>query len=146
MFVCFGQQEQHTENREKNNTLNRDGKSVGDVTATGAGPTTPTTGSSETNNSRNSVVDITTSSSSTTTTNNNNPEDAMLKRDYVIRELVDTEKDYVRDLGLVVEGYMALMRNPDCDIPMPEDLKSGKDKMVFGNIEAIYEWHKRYVM
>lgn len=35
------------------------------------------------------------------------------------------------------------MRNEE--IPVPEDLKNGKDKIVFGNIEAIYEWHREYV-
>lgn len=25
---------------------------------------------------------------------------------------------------------------------MPEDLRAGKDRMIFGNIEAIYEWHR----
>lgn len=72
-------------------------------------------------------------------------EEALHKREYVMRELVDTERDYVRDLSLVVEGYMAVMRDPEasgCDIPVPDDLKSGKDKMIFGNIEAIYEWHR----
>lgn len=72
-------------------------------------------------------------------------ESALQKREYVIRELVETERDYVRDLRLVVEGYIALMRDPECEIPMPEDLRSGKDKMVFGNLEAIYEWHREYV-
>lgn len=67
---------------------------------------------------------------------------AIQKREYVIRELVDTERDYVNDLREVVEGYMALMKDPDCEIPMPEDLRGGKDKMVFGNVEAIYEWHR----
>lgn len=67
---------------------------------------------------------------------------SMRKREYVIRELVETERDYVRDLKDVTEGYMIFMRNPDCEIPMPEDLKGGKDKMVFGNLEAIYEWHR----
>ena len=67
---------------------------------------------------------------------------AIQKREYVIRELLDTERDYVNDLREVVEGYMALMRDPESEIPMPEDLKGGKDKMVFGNIEAIYEWHR----
>lgn len=65
-----------------------------------------------------------------------------------MRELVETEKDYVRDLSLVVEGYMAVMRDPaaaGCDIPVPDDLRSGKDKMIFGNIELIYEWHREYV-
>uniref|UniRef100_A0A224XHF4 Putative guanine nucleotide exchange factor for rho and rac gtpase n=1 Tax=Panstrongylus lignarius TaxID=156445 RepID=A0A224XHF4_9HEMI len=69
-------------------------------------------------------------------------EAAVQKREYVIRELIETERDYVKDLSLVVDGYMALMRDPDCEIPMPEDLKGGKDKMVFGNFEVIYEWHK----
>ncbi|BES98682.1 RhoGEF [Nesidiocoris tenuis] len=69
-------------------------------------------------------------------------ETAIQKREYVIQELVDTERDYVRDLRLVVEGYMTLMRDPNCEIPLPEDLAGGKDKMVFGNIEAIFEWHR----
>ena len=69
-------------------------------------------------------------------------EDAVHKREYVIKELIETERDYVRDLQLVTEGYMALMRDPECEIPMPEDLQGGKDKMVFGNLEAIYEWHR----
>lgn len=69
-------------------------------------------------------------------------ESALRNRQFVLRELIDTEEAYVRDLALIVEGYIAQMRDPDCDIPMPEDLKSGKDKMVFGNIEAIYEWHR----
>ncbi|KAJ9574317.1 hypothetical protein L9F63_026035, partial [Diploptera punctata] len=71
---------------------------------------------------------------------------ALQKREYVFRELLDTERDYVHDLHEVVEGYMALMRDPECEIPMPEDLKGGKDKMVFGNIEAIYEWHRDFFL
>lgn len=67
---------------------------------------------------------------------------AIAKRQFVIRELVDTERDYVNDLKQIVEGYMALMRDPECEIPLPEDLRAGKDKMVFGNVEAIYEWHR----
>ena len=67
---------------------------------------------------------------------------ALLKRSYVLQELVDTERDYVRDLGLVVEGYFDLMRRDPPEVLMPEDLKNGKDKIVFGNIQAIYEWHR----
>jgi len=67
---------------------------------------------------------------------------ALLKRSYVLQELVDTERDYVRDLGLVVEGYFELMRKDPPEVVMPEDLRNGKDKIVFGNIEAIYEWHR----
>ena len=39
-------------------------------------------------------------------------------------------------------SYIAEIRNPNSDIPMPEDLKGGKERMVFGNVEAIYEWHR----
>lgn len=62
------------------------------------------------------------------------------KRAYVLQELVETERDYVRDLGEVVEGYLKVMRSDD--IPMPEDLRGGRDKIIFGNLEAIYEWHR----
>ncbi|GIX93710.1 triple functional domain protein [Caerostris darwini] len=67
-------------------------------------------------------------------------EKALTKRRFVLQELVDTERDYVRDLGLLIEGYLNLIRNEE--IPVPEDLKNGKDKIVFGNVEAIYEWHR----
>lgn len=65
------------------------------------------------------------------------------KREYVLQELIDTEEAYVRDLSMIVDGYIALMKDPDCEIPIPEDLKDGKDKLVFGNIEFIYDWHKK---
>lgn len=67
---------------------------------------------------------------------------ALQKRVFAIREIVKTEQDYVRDLSLMVNGYIAHMRDPKCEIKMPEDLKAGKDKLVFGNVEQIYEWHR----
>ncbi|XP_076316719.1 rho guanine nucleotide exchange factor 25-like isoform X2 [Tachypleus tridentatus] len=67
-------------------------------------------------------------------------EKAVEQRSFVIQELVGTEKDYVKDLGCIVEGYIALMKTGE--VPMPEDLINGRDKIVFGNIEAIYEWHR----
>lgn len=71
---------------------------------------------------------------------------ALQKRAYVMKELVETEEKYVEDLKMVCDGYLAHMRDPECSIPMPEDLRSGKDKIVFGNIEAIYEWHRELVL
>ncbi|KAG0715143.1 Triple functional domain protein [Chionoecetes opilio] len=68
------------------------------------------------------------------------------KRQFVVAELVETERLYVRDLADVVEGYIAEMRNTDSELKMPEDLRAGKDKMVFGNLEAIYEWHRDFFM
>lgn len=85
----------------------------------------------------------TTNSPAHRNTEESDPEGTILtKRQFVIRELVDTEKDYVNDLRQIVEGYMSLMRDSECEIPLPEDLRGGKDKMVFGNVEAIYEWHR----
>ncbi|XP_071355282.1 triple functional domain protein isoform X3 [Trachinotus anak] len=63
------------------------------------------------------------------------------KRHYILLELVETERDYVRDLGLVVEGYMSRMREEG----VPDDMK-GKDKIVFGNIHQIYDWHKDFFL
>lgn len=45
-------------------------------------------------------------------------------------------------LTFIVFSYIAEIRNPNSDIPMPDDLKGGKERMVFGNVEAIYEWHR----
>ncbi|KAM9308253.1 triple functional domain protein [Gastrophryne carolinensis] len=61
------------------------------------------------------------------------------QRHYVLQELVETERDYVRDLGYIVEGYMALMKEDG----VPDDMK-GKDKIVFGNIHQIHDWHREF--
>jgi hypothetical protein len=45
-------------------------------------------------------------------------------------------------LKLFLCRYIAEIRKGESDIPMPEDLKGGKERMVFGNVEAIYEWHR----
>ncbi|XP_043939534.1 rho guanine nucleotide exchange factor 25 isoform X2 [Protopterus annectens] len=66
---------------------------------------------------------------------------ALEKSMYVLRELVETEKLYIIDLGHIVEGYMATMNKKG----IPEDMK-GKDKIVFGNIHQIYDWHKDYFL
>ncbi|XP_068123529.1 rho guanine nucleotide exchange factor 25 isoform X2 [Hyperolius riggenbachi] len=66
---------------------------------------------------------------------------ALEKSMYVLMELVETEKMYVDDLGQIVEGYMATMNTQG----VPEDMK-GKDKIVFGNIHQIYDWHKDYFL
>lgn len=62
---------------------------------------------------------------------------------FALKELVHSEEQYVADLSLIVEGYMKEIRDPNNNIPLPDDLKGDKVWMVFGNIEAIYEWHKK---
>nr|XP_061838372.1 triple functional domain protein-like isoform X2 [Nerophis lumbriciformis] len=63
------------------------------------------------------------------------------KRHYILLELLETERDYVKDLGQVVEGYMNRMKEEG----VPDDMK-GKDKMVFGNIHQIFDWHKDFFL
>lgn len=72
----------------------------------------------------------------------NDAEVSMRKRMCALEELVHTEEKYVLDLSSIVDGYIREIRDPDSDIPMPDDLKGGKERMVFGNVEAIYEWHR----
>jgi len=141
--------EQHTENQERNSLLNRDLKPVGESAANlcdGEGTNISATFESALGGTVEGSVDrvdvLVAGSSVTDGSSASSESSAIQKREYVIRELVDTERDYVHDLREVVEGYMALMRDSDCEIVMPEDLRGGKDKMVFGNVEAIYEWHR----
>ncbi|KAG2459312.1 KALRN protein, partial [Polypterus senegalus] len=79
-----------------------------------------------------------------TTVQPRNPEEeqkakALRGRMFVLNELIQTEKDYVKDLGIVVEGFMKKIEEKG----VPEDMK-GKDKIVFGNIHQIYDWHKDF--
>ncbi|XP_030643161.1 kalirin isoform X2 [Chanos chanos] len=64
---------------------------------------------------------------------------ALRGRMFVLNELIQTEKDYVKNLGVVVEGFMKKMEEKG----VPEDMK-GKDKIVFGNIHQIYDWHRDF--
>ncbi|XP_058808184.1 triple functional domain protein-like isoform X3 [Phymastichus coffea] len=146
--------EQHTENRERISSTSSGTSSSTQqqprtpIKSTSSSATMATTTSSEspTLTASLSTTNASAESEDPPTTTAGEPADpeatALAKRQFVIRELVDTERDYVNDLRQIIEGYMALMRDPNTDIPLPEDLKAGKDKMVFGNIEAIYEWHR----
>ncbi|KAM3618881.1 uncharacterized protein V6R79_026269 [Siganus canaliculatus] len=87
------------------------------------------------------LMDDTSSQWSTTADSEEERKSALEKSMYVLKELIETEKHYVADLGLIVEGYMATMSSKS----IPEDLK-GKDKIVFGNIHQIFDWHKDYFL
>ncbi|XP_038608456.1 rho guanine nucleotide exchange factor 25 [Tachyglossus aculeatus] len=66
---------------------------------------------------------------------------ALEKSRYVLRELVETEKVYVEDLGCIVKGYMATMAAQG----VPETLR-GRDRIIFGNVQQIYEWHRDFFL
>ena len=76
-------------------------------------------------------------------------ERAIQQRSYRLQELLYSERIYVEDLEHCCE-YIKYMRESKemevPEVPMPEDLREGKDRMIFGNIEAIYEWHREYVV
>ncbi|KAM7356198.1 rho guanine nucleotide exchange factor 25-like [Cochliomyia hominivorax] len=71
-------------------------------------------------------------------------------RDYLkykyptIGELIDTEKEYVKRLSAIVDGYIQEYRNEN--ITIPEDLKGHDKHLIFRNIEEIYFWHKNYFL
>ncbi|KFD69652.1 hypothetical protein M514_02017 [Trichuris suis] len=67
----------------------------------------------------------------------NEQQAAREKRRYVLQELVETERDYVKDLGSIVEGYIATIDSME----LPED-KKGRERIVFANIQQIFEFHK----
>jgi RhoGEF domain len=79
---------------------------------------------------------------SETTTEQSVRDKALKNREYILKELISTEKAYIDDLAVIVDGYISEIRDPDSTILMPADLAGGKERMVFGNIEAIYEWHR----
>ncbi|XP_027048603.1 guanine nucleotide exchange factor DBS-like isoform X2 [Pocillopora damicornis] len=65
--------------------------------------------------------------------------EAAKKRSQVMKELIQTEKDYVYDLEHIVKGYLKEFARAGKKIPA--DLR-GKKNIIFGNIEQIYEFHK----
>ena len=54
-----------------------------------------------------------------------------------MNELVDTERTYLASLESCVNDYMPEMQSPN----LPDALK-GKEKIIFGNIKALYTFHK----
>lgn len=74
---------------------------------------------------------------------------ALEQRSYRLQEILESERLYVSDLEQVLT-YITYMRESketeDANIPMPEELKQGRDRMIFGNIESIYEWHRDYFL
>lgn len=63
------------------------------------------------------------------------------RRRKLLQELVDTEKDYVYHLKLLVNDYLELLASVN-PIPVPASLSDGKFRIIFGNVGAIYEFHR----
>lgn len=63
------------------------------------------------------------------------------KLTYIFQEMIDTERDYVKSLQYIMDNYIVEMDNPD----LLPSLK-GKKNILFGNIERIHDFHKRYFL
>ncbi|XP_076373512.1 puratrophin-1-like isoform X2 [Tachypleus tridentatus] len=59
----------------------------------------------------------------------------------IMREMIQTEKDYVRSLEYIIENYIPELLRED----IPQALR-GQRNVVFGNIEKIFEFHKHHFL
>lgn len=64
----------------------------------------------------------------------------MLHRRAVVRELVETEEEFGRDLTRVVENYIKTVENSKA----PKFVSDNKD-LIFGNFKQITEFHNTLV-
>ncbi|XP_018567720.1 obscurin isoform X4 [Anoplophora glabripennis] len=69
------------------------------------------------------------------------PGDAEFRRRAVIKELVETEQEFVRDLDQVVQNYLI----PTESGKVPKVIKNNFD-VVFGNLKEIAEFHRTVLM
>ena len=63
------------------------------------------------------------------------------KREFVINELLETEKAFVRDLNLCISNYLETFRNTNLASSLV-----GKESNIFANIEQIYQFHSELVL
>ncbi|KAG7203298.1 hypothetical protein KM043_010391 [Ampulex compressa] len=64
------------------------------------------------------------------------PEDSHYRREAVIKELVETEEEFGRDLQLVVERYLKPLDNPE----VPRVVRDNKE-VIFTNLKQIADFH-----
>lgn len=53
-------------------------------------------------------------------------------------ELLQTERSYVKDLELCIRCFLNELKSPNASIP---PILVGKESLIFGNIEEIYNFH-----
>lgn len=58
-----------------------------------------------------------------------------------MREMIQTERDYVKSLEYVIENYVPMLLKED----LPQALR-GQRNVIFGNIEKIYEFHSQHFL
>ena len=72
------------------------------------------------------------------------PQPHLQERKYRLQELLETERTYIEKLEQCCH-YIQFMeeskQKEDHELPMPKELKDGRDRIIFGNIAHIHEWH-----
>lgn len=58
-----------------------------------------------------------------------------------MREMIQTERDYVKSLEYVIENYVPMLLKEE----IPQVLR-GQRNVIFGNIEKIYEFHSQHFL
>lgn len=69
-------------------------------------------------------------------------ENLCTRKSHIINELIETERVYVEELQSILEGYASSLDNPEMNPLIPVVLHNCKD-VLFGNLQEIYEFHKR---
>ncbi|VVC45376.1 Hypothetical protein CINCED_3A008486 [Cinara cedri] len=59
----------------------------------------------------------------------------------IMREMIQTERDYVKSLEYVIENYVPMLLKEE----IPQALR-GQRNVIFGNIEKIYEFHSQHFL
>ncbi|XP_011689400.1 PREDICTED: muscle M-line assembly protein unc-89 isoform X4 [Wasmannia auropunctata] len=64
------------------------------------------------------------------------PEDSHYRREAVVKELIETEEEFGKDIQLVVERYLKLLDNPG----VPRTVRDNKE-VIFTNLKQIADFH-----
>ncbi|XP_043286023.1 uncharacterized protein Pura isoform X2 [Venturia canescens] len=59
----------------------------------------------------------------------------------IMREMIQTERDYVRSLEYIIENYIPELVRED----IPQAMR-GQRNVIFGNVEKIYEFHSQHFL
>ncbi|RZB62213.1 pleckstrin -likey domain-containing family G member 4B-like [Asbolus verrucosus] len=60
---------------------------------------------------------------------------------YIIKEMIETERDYVKSLDYIIVNYIPELMRED----IPQALR-GQRNIIFGNVEKIYEFHSQHFL
>lgn len=62
------------------------------------------------------------------------------RKEFIMAELMQTERSYVKDLQTCIQCFLNEMKNGSSNLP---DSLVGKMETLFGNMEEIYEFHEK---